>query len=79
MMMTIPFMPLTGRRTHRCIGLASIVVKNLIQAGADASLLNSHKHSPIDEAVSRGKLDAINTAAAQLELMRAAVSYWVLF
>ncbi|XP_064939200.1 uncharacterized protein LOC135650192 isoform X2 [Musa acuminata AAA Group] len=47
------------------------VVKLLIQGGASVSLLNSHERTPMDEAVSRGKMDvinAINMTVAQLEL-----------
>ncbi|URE26767.1 Ankyrin repeat [Musa troglodytarum] len=47
------------------------VVKLLIQGGASVSLLNSHERTPMDEAVSRGKMDvinAINMTVAQVEL-----------
>ncbi|PIM98779.1 hypothetical protein CDL12_28735 [Handroanthus impetiginosus] len=53
------------------------VVKCLILAGANISLLNSHERTPMDEAVSRGKMDvidAINEAAAQVELTETTVS-----
>ncbi|KAL7083260.1 hypothetical protein ACP275_14G150000 [Erythranthe tilingii] len=53
------------------------VVKRLILAGACISNLNSYERTPMDEAVSRGKMDvmdAINEAAAQLELTGAQVS-----
>ncbi|THG01010.1 hypothetical protein TEA_029323 [Camellia sinensis var. sinensis] len=53
------------------------VVKNLILAGASVSVLNSHERTPMDEAVSRGKMDvidAINTAVTQVELSSASVS-----
>lgn len=47
------------------------VVRCLILAGANVSLLNSHERTPVDEAVNRGKMDAvdaINEAIAQKEL-----------
>ncbi|KAG6400457.1 hypothetical protein SASPL_137289 [Salvia splendens] len=53
------------------------VVKRLILSGAEISPLNSHEKSPIDEALSRGKLDvidAINEVAAQVDLARTQVS-----
>ncbi|XP_044471063.1 ankyrin repeat-containing protein P16F5.05c isoform X1 [Mangifera indica] len=53
------------------------VVKKLILAGANVSFLNSHERTPIDEAVSRGKMDvidAINAAIAQRELSGVTVS-----
>ncbi|KAJ8450616.1 hypothetical protein Cgig2_020253 [Carnegiea gigantea] len=53
------------------------VVKTLILAGANVSVLNSHERTPIDEALSRGKMDvidAINEAVAQVELTQARVS-----
>ncbi|BBH02389.1 ankyrin repeat family protein [Prunus dulcis] len=53
------------------------VVRKLIFAGANLSVLNSYERTPIDEAVTRGKmdvLDAINAAAAQVELTGVSVS-----
>ncbi|KAK3187701.1 hypothetical protein Dsin_027262 [Dipteronia sinensis] len=53
------------------------VVKKLILAGANMSILNSHERTPIDEAVSRGEMDVmdtINATMAQLELSGVAVS-----
>ncbi|KAF6176376.1 hypothetical protein GIB67_011165 [Kingdonia uniflora] len=47
------------------------VVKTLILAGASVTRLNSHERTPIDEAVSHGKIaviDAFNEAVAQAEL-----------
>ncbi|KAL9333807.1 hypothetical protein Peur_073946 [Populus x canadensis] len=53
------------------------VVKKLILAGASLGILNSHERTPMDEAVTRGKLDvidAINAAVAQQELAGVTVS-----
>ncbi|GMN43700.1 hypothetical protein TIFTF001_012909 [Ficus carica] len=53
------------------------VVKKLILAGASVSVLNCHERTPMDEAVSRGKMDvidAINASVAQLELSGVTVS-----
>lgn len=53
------------------------VVKKLILAGANLSVLNSHERTPMDEALTRGKMDvidAINTAVAQVELTGISVS-----
>ncbi|KAE9462144.1 hypothetical protein C3L33_05936, partial [Rhododendron williamsianum] len=53
------------------------VVKNLILAGASVSAINSHERTPMDEAVSRGKMDiidAIGAAVAQVELSGTRVS-----
>ncbi|KAG2394606.1 uncharacterized protein HKW66_Vig0180160 [Vigna angularis] len=53
------------------------VVKKLILAGANVSVLNRHERTPMDEAVSRGKLevmDATNEAVALVELRGAMVS-----
>ncbi|RVW17600.1 hypothetical protein CK203_096721 [Vitis vinifera] len=53
------------------------VVKNLILFGANVTALNSHERTPMDEAVSRGKMDvidAINAAVAQVELTGIRVS-----
>ncbi|CAK7330617.1 unnamed protein product [Dovyalis caffra] len=53
------------------------VVKKLILAGASLGILNSHERTPMDEAVTWGKLDvidAINAAVAQMELAGVTVS-----
>ncbi|RXH83885.1 hypothetical protein DVH24_013130 [Malus domestica] len=53
------------------------VVKKLILAGSNLGVLNSYERTPVDEAVSRGKmdvLDAVNAAAAQVELRDVSVS-----
>ncbi|PKA55400.1 Ankyrin repeat domain-containing protein 2 [Apostasia shenzhenica] len=53
------------------------VVKALILSGAHATVLNIYERTPMDEAVSRGKMevvDAINTAVAQAELQGVRVS-----
>ncbi|KAG6789581.1 hypothetical protein POTOM_005686 [Populus tomentosa] len=53
------------------------VVKKLILAGSSLGFLNSHERTPMDEAVTREKMDvidAINAAVAQLELAGVAVS-----
>ncbi|KAG6682615.1 hypothetical protein I3842_13G152100 [Carya illinoinensis] len=53
------------------------VVKKLILAGANVSVLNSYEKTPMDEAASRGKMDiidAINEAVAQVELTGIRVS-----
>ncbi|XP_030959587.1 ankyrin repeat-containing protein P16F5.05c isoform X1 [Quercus lobata] len=53
------------------------VVKKLILAGANVTELNSYERTPMDEAVSGGKMDvidAINAAVAQLELTGVSVS-----
>ncbi|RYR06469.1 hypothetical protein Ahy_B05g073801 [Arachis hypogaea] len=76
----------TRKRIHLFTGLVSTdmlrqvlfqVVKKLIMAGANVGVLNSHERTPMDEAVTRGKLevmDAINEAVALVELRCAMVS-----
>lgn len=53
------------------------VAKTLILSGANVTKLNSHDRTPLDEALSKGKMDvfdAINAAVAQMELTEARVS-----
>ncbi|TXG72435.1 hypothetical protein EZV62_001014 [Acer yangbiense] len=60
-----------------CLNGHTEVVKKLILAGANVSILNSQERTPIDEAVSRGKMDVIDTinaTMAQVELSGVAVS-----
>ncbi|OMO72795.1 hypothetical protein CCACVL1_17588 [Corchorus capsularis] len=56
---------------YACLSGHVEVVKKLVQSGASVSLLNSHERTPIDEAMSMGKMDvidAINETMAELEL-----------
>ncbi|KAF5731967.1 GA-binding protein subunit beta-2 [Tripterygium wilfordii] len=60
-----------------CLNGQIEVVKKLILAGANVSALNSHDMTPMDEAVTQGKIDvidAINEAATEMELTNVTVS-----
>ncbi|KAF6999663.1 hypothetical protein CFC21_015654, partial [Triticum aestivum] len=60
-----------------CLNGHTEVIKALICAGAIVSVLNSHEKTPMDEALTLGKMevvDAIGAAVAQAELNGVTVS-----